>query len=190
VALATFANLKTAVASWLHRTDLTTPIADFVVLCESNIRQDVRCRAMEATATGDLTTTTLAFPTRFAEARRVVLGVQTLQYVTPEEFYPRREFSTGIYTILGDDFVFQSTSGTYAIDYYQWFAPFSADADTNWLLTNHPGVYLWGTLAEAAKFLREDPTVWEAQYATALMKLEKAEASLTGPLVIRPERTA
>lgn len=188
MALATYGDLKTAVANWLHRTDLTTQIVDFIALAESQIRQDVRVRAMEQSATGSLAATTLALPTRFAQARRVLINDDPVRYVTPEEFQPRRLWSSGLYTIEGTNFRFQQSSGTYQIDYYQWFAPLSANGDTNWLLTNHPDVYLCAALAEAAIFLRDDPMQWASKYQAALSKLSRADKSVTGPLVVRPER--
>lgn len=189
MAIGTYAELKTAVANWLHRADLSSRVPEFVALAESNIRQDVRCRAMEQSATGTLSGATLALPTRFAEARRVIIGARTQRYVTPEEWYALRNSVNGRYTIIGDDFHFQSSDADYQIDYYQWFAPLSGDSDTNWLLTNHPDVYLFSSLAEAALFTRDDPSMWIQRYGAAVAKLKAAEANFGGPLVVRPEVT-
>lgn len=185
MAISTFAELKTAVANWLHRDDLTAIIPDFIVLAESQIRQDVRVRAMEQTASGSLSAATLALPTRFAEARRVILGTTPQAFLTPEAFYPYRDSVTNHYTILGTNFVFQQTSGTYQVDYWQWFAPFSDDADTNWLLTNHPDVYLSAAMFEAATYVEGNPLPWAARYQAALQKLRRAEAKMTGPLRVQ-----
>lgn len=188
MALATYSDLKTAVANWLHRSDLSTQIVDFIALAESQIRQDVRCRAMEQSATGSLSSATVALPTRFAEARRVLINDEPCRYVTPEEFQPRRLWQTRLYTIEGQNFRFQQSSGTYQIDHWQWFAPFSGNSDTNWLLTNHPDIYLCASLAEAAIYLRDDPAQWATKYQAAIAKLKRAEANVTGPLVVRPEK--
>ena len=167
-------------------TALDSVIPDFVALAESQIRQDVRCRAMEQSATGTLSGTTVALPTRFAEARRVILNDRPQRYVTPEEWTRQENYVTDRYTILGQNFLFQG-SGDYQIDYYQWFAALSGASDTNWLLTNHPDVYLFASLAEAAVWTRDDPMIWVQRYQAALEKLRKAERNMTGPLVIRPE---
>lgn len=187
MAIGNFGQLKTAISTWLHRSDLSSVAGDFVALAESAIRQDVRCRAMEQTATGTLTTTNLALPTRFAEARRVLLNNNPCKYVTPEDFQPRREQRTNLYTIECQNFRFQSGGGDYQIDYYQWFAPFADDGDTNWLLTNHPDIYLFAALAEAEDYLKGDRTRWVPRYAQALQRLKAAEARFTGPMTIRPE---
>lgn len=171
MAIATYGQLKTAVATWLKRSDLTDIIPDFIGLAESNIRRDVRCRAMEQIATGTLAATTLALPTRFLEARNVAL-----------DGYPQSNF-----TIKGELFYFQSSTATYSIDYWQAFEPFAADGDTNWLLTNAPDVYLWAALAEAKTYIEGDPSKEMALYAKAVARMRQSEmqARFPGPLIVR-----
>jgi hypothetical protein len=174
VALTTYAGLKASIASWLHRSDLTAVIPDFISLAESQIRRDVRCRAMEQSATGTLTSTSLAFPTRMAEVLRVALNGDLQRYLTPNDFQGRTG-EANQYTIVGETFVFQSSTATYAIDYYQWFAALADDADTNWVLTNFPEIYLFGALAEAKAFVVGDPTQWQRKYAEAVSQLRRHE---------------
>ena len=187
MAIGTFAELKTAIGQWLINQPASAVIANCVVLAEANISRDVRCRAMEASATGTLSATTVAFPTRFLEVRRVLLNDYPLRYVQPEEFQTRRDHRTNLYTVLQDDFVFQTATGSYQIDYYQGFAALSGDSDTNWLLTNHPDVYLFGTLAEVAAYQRDDPALWIGRYQAAVNRLVGNERKAIAPLVQRPE---
>lgn len=193
MSLDTYGELKTAVADWLKRSDLTSNIPTFVGLAEANIRRDVRVRAMEQEATGTLTAVTLALPTRFLEARRVILGTTVQDYVTPNEWYGLRASSTDQYTILGESFHFQKLAN-YAIRYWQAFASLSADGDTNWLLTNAPDVYLWASLEQAAIFIRDDSmaALSRAQYQNALARLNATEqrARFGGPLAVRPRLVA
>lgn len=192
MAIDTYGNLKTAVANWLHRTDLTSVIPDFVALAEARIRTDVRCRAMEATASGDLASDTLALPARFAEARRVTLSDRVLTYTPPTSFKPRRFWADGVYTITGTDFVFPASTGAYEVQYFAWFAPFSDDGDTNTLLTNHPDVYLFATLAEARGYIGGDPLPDLARYERAVQKVRVMEQqrAFAGPLMVRVEGSA
>lgn len=187
MALGTYGQLKTAVATWLHRTDLTDVIPDFVTLAEANIRKDVRCRAMEDSTAVTLVSTTLALPDEFLAVRRVVLDDCPQRYVTPEQFYPLRESLTDAYTINGESFVFQSSTGSLSIDYYAGFAPFVEESDTNWLLENYPEIYLFGALAEAAPFIGKDPTLYVAKYSGAVAKLMGSEQRAIGPLQVRPD---
>lgn len=49
MAISTYAELKTAVANWLHDSNLTTRIPEFIALAEDRINQRVRVKAMEVT---------------------------------------------------------------------------------------------------------------------------------------------
>lgn len=185
MAISTYAELKTAVANYLHRNDLTTVIPDFIALCEANIRRDLRVRAMEQTATGTLTTSTLAIPTGFLEARRVLLNGIEQDVCTPMHFTQVSDDITAQYTIVGTNFVFQSSTATYSIDYYKAFDSFSNDSDTNWLLTNHPDVYLFGSLSEAALYAQADPAMWMSKYRFGIDRVRTTERNAFGPLTVR-----
>jgi hypothetical protein len=189
MAIGTYGQLKTAVANWLKRTDLTDIIPDFITLAESNIRRDVRCRAMEQTATGTLSGSTLALPTRFLEARNVAIDSYPQVYVTPQEFTQQTDWQSGNFTIKGESFYFQATSGDYSIDYWQAFEAFSADGDTNWLLTNAPEVYLWAAIAEAKTYIEGDPSAAIGFYNRAVVRLRQTEmnARFAGPLRVRAD---
>ncbi len=45
MALSTFSDLKTAVANYLNRDDLTNVIPDFITLTENRINRELRARA-------------------------------------------------------------------------------------------------------------------------------------------------
>ena len=190
MALGTYLQLKSSIASWMHRSDLTSVIPDFVALAESAIRRDLRCRAMVTTQTGTLSATTLAVPTRFAAVKRILLDGYEVNYVTPAAWAVQDSNSGGSsYTIIGDNFAFQSSSATYTLEYYAWFAAFTDDADTNWLLTYHPGVYLFAALAEAMIYIQGDPTIHLAKYQSALQRVRAADNNFGGPVrvAVRPE---
>lgn len=186
MAIGNFGQLKTAVASWLHRTDLTSAIPDFVSLCESDIKRDLRLREMEASTSVALTSTTLALPDGFLEVRRVRIGEEWQQLVSPVAFNPLRDESDSVYTVIGTNFVFQESSGTADIDYYKSFAAFSDDGDTNWLLTNHPDVYLFGTLAWAQTYIMTPPT-FRAQYNQSVANVRNLQRNSLGPLTVRSD---
>lgn len=171
----TYGTLKTAVATWLNRADLTSYIPDLITLAEQRINygsdgqylsQPLRVPAMQARATGTITSGAISYPTRFLEPIRLVVASGgtswTLDYVAPPTFTTSAN-SSGLpsyYTLLNNQI---ETAGTgtadYTLDYYQAFSSLSADADTNWLLTNAPGIYLYATLIEAAPFLGDSQTM-------------------------------
>ena len=171
----------------MHRGDLTTSIPGFIALAESRIRHDVRCRAMEQTATGTLSSTTLALPDRFAEVRRVVVNDRVQSYVTPEAFHPLDAEATDQYTIVGTNFKFQSATADYTIDYYQWFAALADDGDTNWLLTNFHEIYLAASMFEANEYINGNGDKWLMRYKLAVDRLRNTERNNGARLVVRPE---
>ena len=84
------------------------------------------------------------------------------------------------YTILGDNFRFAPTpDGTYTatINYYKAIDALSDSTTTNYILTSHPGIYLYGSLYHAANFLGGiEPSKlqnWSQLYATSMERLER-----------------
>ncbi len=53
MAISTYAELKTGIANWLDRTDLTDKIPDFIALAESRHRRDFKIRRMETRVTAN-----------------------------------------------------------------------------------------------------------------------------------------
>lgn len=171
MALSNYGELKTAIATLLNRSDLTTAIPDFVRLLEARVNRETkfRNRRMEATATLSLASggRTVTLPTDFIESR--VATVQSsprrvLTYLTPDQLeakYP--DETAGIptdFTIYADTLkVGPKANGAFDIDiiYYQRLTALSDDADANWLLTYHPDVYLYGSCIESAPYLGDDP---------------------------------
>ena len=57
--------------------------------------------------------------------------------------------------------------------YYQRPAVFSASTDTNWFTENAPDALLWGGLANAEPFIKEDTRIpmWEGKWQQAISEL-------------------
>ncbi len=171
MAISTYGELKTAVANFLKRDDLTERIPEFISLAEDRIGQTLRIRLMEQTS--DLTissaTQTVALPTRYVAMRRLYIDgspVRRLEFRTPVNFwsiYASSETNKPrVFTIEGENIVLgptPDTSYTGKILFYQRLAAFSSDSDTNTLLTEARGLYLYGALLEAAPFLGNDTRI-------------------------------
>jgi hypothetical protein len=188
MALATYTDLLASVANWLNRSDLTAVIPDFVTLAEGRIARDLRLRKQVVNTT--LSTVagvqTVALPSDFLEAENlnIISASQngSLSVVTPEYIdrkYPPSASYTGqpvVYTVVGDNMVLGPTpDGVYTIslDYYQRFTAL-ATASTNWLLTNHPTVYLNACLVEGSAYLMDadKAQAYEARYQAAISDLQ------------------
>lgn len=214
MAISTFGELKASIATYLARSDLTASIPDFVKLAEQRINygsgepgdmyfsRALRIRQM-AQVDEDLTISSdaTALPSGFLELRHIRMDQatdQVLEYVTPDQL--RRKYdsaATGVPRLCYVDgeslVVWPSPDASYTakITYWKAFDAFSSDSDTNWLLTNAPGAYLYGALLEAAPFLREPERLSEffALYKAAtggLMTSEKRSRQSAASLQARP----
>ena len=190
MALSTYTELKSAIANWLNRSDLTTEIGDdFIKLVESEYNSKLRIKAMLTSKTDySVDAETVAVPTGFLQVRDfyIVQGTNkySLTYMPPTQMDQVKGGSTtgrpNVYTILGTNFRFAPTpDATYTatINYYKAIDALSGSTATNWILTNHPGVYLYGSLYHAANFLGGiEPNKlqnWLQLYQTGLELIER-----------------
>jgi len=106
-----------------------------------------------------------------------------IDYITPEQMDDTWLSSTTgtpkFYTIEGEFIRFAPVPDTNYLArsvYYKKFAAMSGNSDTNWLLTNAPNVYLYGSLVEAALFIQdlEMASQWHPHFAAAVQGLEWA----------------
>ena len=188
MALTTYAELQTATANWLDRTDLTARIPEFIELSEANFNRVIRQPDMVTKNDSfSLTSRYNTLPSDTLEIVRIVLDltpVIVLEYLTPEEISERRVSmsATGkpyYFTVIGGSSnqleVVPSPDSTYtsSIVYYTRIAALSDAATSNWLLAEHPDIYLFGTLVEAEPYLKNDERMpmWTSRLDKALMAL-------------------
>ena len=208
MALTTYTTLKASIANWLNRSDLTSEIADdFIKLTEADFNSKLRIRKMIAQTSFTIDSETEALPTGFLQVRDIyILNGNTkvpLTYTTPSQMDSTVGTSTtglpNSFTILGDTFRFSpKPDGTYTafINYYKSFDALSDTTTTNYILTTHPAIYLYGALFHAANFLGginpQQVQTWQQMFATAMERLElnDREDQVSGsPLQIRGENT-
>jgi len=208
MALSTYSELKTSIANWLNRSDLTSEIQDdFIKLTEADINSKLRIRKMVTETSITIDAETEDLPTGFLQVRDFFItegGTKyALTYMTPSQMDQIKGSSTSgmpeVYTILGDKFRFAPTpSASYAgtLNFYKSFDALSDSNTSNFILTNHPAIYLYGSLYHAANFLGGvEPTrlqQWQGMYTTALERLERndREDQFSGsPLQIRSDVT-
>ena len=208
MALSTYSELKTSIANWLNRSDLTSEIQDdFIKLTEADINSKLRIRKMVTETSITIDAETEDLPTGFLQVRDFFItegGTKyALTYMTPSQMDQIKGSSTSgmpeVYTILGDKFRFAPTpSASYAgtLNFYKSFDALSDSNTNNFILTNHPAIYLYGSLYHAANFLGgvepQRLAQWQGMYTTALERLERndREDQFSGsPLQIRSDVT-
>lgn len=209
---ATNTALKAAIADYAARSDLTTQIVDAITLAESRIyygasdpmlgSEPLRIRAMEATTDITINAQTETLPTRFLGARRIYINtspITKLDFFPPMDFWAKYVSSiTGApkaFTIEGENWVFGPVpDGTYTGKalYYNSFAALDAGADTNWLLTNAPGAYLYGALIELGMLIQDEAMVarWLPPFRGVIGGLnlaDKRDRFSGAPLIMRSD---
>lgn len=196
MALGTYTELQTSIADWLHRGDLTAIIPDFVALAESRISRDLRLRAQltNTTLSTVADTQAVALPSDFLEIENISCtsgGMdRTMEFVTLERLnlsYPDGSGNSvpRVYSVAGTSLLMGPVpDAVYSLPlkYYGKFAALSV-TPTNWLLTNHPGIYLFGALAESGDYTQSDQIAkWESKYSALVKALQDAddEAKFSG----------
>jgi len=190
MALSTFSELKTSVANYLNRDDLTSVIPDFITLTENRINRELRSRANVSRV---ITTTTSGtdiydFPADLIELRSVsyVSGSNknALSYMTPES--GTREYGTTAngapraYSSLGKVIkLIPTPDAEYTIEliYYNQLASLSDSRTTNNILTEFPSLYLYGACLEGAIFLNDSDEItrFDAIFNRTLVSIQESE---------------
>jgi hypothetical protein len=164
MAISNYTELQAAIATWVVRTDQTATIPDFITLYEADANRRIRVRQ-------NLTTSqvTLSQGNALAVLPAGFLEDVELNYDDTDQVLTKAPFDTidrmqtadsqpdrpALYAITTsgtqDIAIFETEAdATYTLNlryYTKWNI---AVSNTNWLLTNAPDAYLFGSLAEYA----------------------------------------
>ena len=152
MALSSYSALKTSIANWLNRSDLTSEIADdFIVLTEADLNSKLRIRKMITSTSITIDSETESIPADFLQVRDFFItegGTKyALKYITPSQMDQIKGSSTSgmpsTFTILGDNFRFApvpSSSYTATINFYKEFDPLSTTNTSNY-------IFIWSIIS-------------------------------------------
>lgn len=189
MAITNYSELKTSIANFLARDDLTTQIPDFISLAESRMSREMNARSQEKRATATLTSgdAFVSLPTDLRSIRLVKLNTspkEVLEYYTPaklDELYASNaQGKPRAYTIIGGEIKFApepDSAYTAEIVYMEGVPDLSDSNTTNEILTRHPDAYLYGALAAASVYLMDDQktTVYEQLFTRAIDEVKREE---------------
>ena len=168
MALTSYNDLVSSIATWLHRTDLTAVIPDFIALAEARMNSDLDIRQTGGITT--LTTTggvnTVVLPNDFKEMRslsmvsggvtvvldNMPLGLMTQRWGVATSSMPRS------FAIRGSDLVLAPTpDGAYdlTLDYFANIVGLSPTNLFNDVFINYPDMYLHACLIYGAQYVRD-----------------------------------
>jgi hypothetical protein len=187
MALTIYSQLKTSIANYLNRSDLTSVIPDFITLAESKLNRALRLRTMQKRVS---TTTTandpfVDVPNDYLESVQFFVDSNPnaiLDYVNPTEIeLDNTRETTGKpkqYTIVGNEFQLNpipDIAYTLKLTYFAKIPSLSDSNVTNYLLTNYPQLYLYGSLLEAQPYILNDERipVWMGLYNEAIQLINR-----------------
>lgn len=218
-AITNLGTLNSAISAYYPdgpRTDITAALlTDFLNFTQSklyygdatNDSEPLRIRQMVATKTltpatgGTITISTDVSSTwlEFIELTPTTSGARSITYVEPWQFRKQQQLllDTGsppfIYTIEGDTlYTAPQATGAIIAAYYQKLTAMSLDADTDWLLTNAPQVYLNGMLAEACGYFGGDEEAgYRAKFSGGIagLNLNDRRARASGSIMVARPRS-
>jgi hypothetical protein len=186
MALSTYAELKSAVASLLNRTDLASAIPDFIALSEADLKRQLRRTVSreQFTVSGGV----WAMPAQISEllSIRLVTGSpaldQPIRLGTPEDVAEFRALGGNVSGrpkmafVAGRDVIFApSPDQSYLIEttYVRAIVPLSDAAPSNAVLAEAPDVYLYGSALHSAPYLGDDARLgmWRELYEKGVYDL-------------------
>lgn len=168
MAISTYAELKTAVDNWMARSDLSGSAADFITLAEARLNRKIPAVETDVTLTGTLDSRRIS-----VSAHNVVSPIALFLVETngDEREIVQKSDGSFPYSDTSDEPTYWAMDGT-NIDFdcplnaaytfrfriRQRFV-LSDSATTNWLLTNHPDIYLAATIVWSGAFIRDPETL-------------------------------
>ena len=200
-------DLKNAVADLIDRTDISDSIPQFIQHCEAYINRRLRHFKMETTA--DLNGVPdggAPLPEDFLEATNVKYGEDFDIRLTyqPSDVHDIEEFKYRhgnppndpcIYTYLGTSLVpwpIPTAAYQVRLRYYQKIPSLAEATDgVNWLLTESPDIYLYGSALHSAPYIDDDKRIalWDKLFSSALAELQRASdvARVSGSALVRKQ---
>jgi hypothetical protein len=183
MALDSYSNLKASIADWIARDDLTTQIDDFIDLFEAEFNRRLKTQEMRLTTTVTTSSTTnlVTLPADFrklvnisfqSDPRDIDFSTEKLlkiqkagaanQASRPQVVAMAAPSSSGAPLSLqfGPN---PDSAYVLDVDYYASLPSLSTSTTTNWLLSDQPGAYLYGTLKHAGLFIKDSETRAEIQ---------------------------
>lgn len=184
MALSNYSELKASIADWLARDDLTDRIPDFISLFEAfarreyggavlAVREDILTDAGEATVMLSETPRNIITISHSTGDDIRQSSQQEIMRMTPTSGRPRFWCFDTDKTIR----FYPTPDAEYSLVMYKQanLDGLVSASESNYLLTNYPDVYLYGSLIQARQFLQDEALQqYEQRYAILDESLKRA----------------
>lgn len=161
-----YLELRTAVIEMTGRLDTIDQIDRLTKLAEARFERELRLSDQISSTSLTVSSGLSSLPADFLE----VIGLTNatgVELVAQSPQYAGQTGATAFYSIEGDQIVTKAADGDYILKYYAAIPTLTSGlTSTNWLLSSHPGVYLYGLGCEVAKYVSDADRA--AAYSTAL----------------------
>ena len=201
----TYAELKTAIANYLNRSDLTSEMDTFIDNVEAELNRRLRTKDMIKRATATADSQYLTVPTDWVEAINVEitsgnfspLFQQSIESLDVYRKSNNNQTGQPIYFAMVDDSIELAPTPdveyTLQLTYYAKINALSDSNTSNFVSTSHPDVYLYGALKHASIYLMEDERIpmFTAQFEKALeeMRMEQEKSAFGKGSLMQRRRT-
>ena len=201
----TYAELKTNIANFLNRSDLTSQLDFFIDATEAEFNRRLRVKDMIKRATATADSQYLSLPTDWLEAINVQLDGNNFtplmqQSIESLDIYRKSVDNVSnqpVYYALVDNTIelapTPDTSYTLQLTYFGTIDALSDSNTSNFISNSYPDAYLYGALKHASIYLMEDDRValFTQQFEKALeeMRLEQEKAEFGKGSLMQRRRT-
>jgi hypothetical protein len=203
-----YSDLVSLVSNWLDRSDLDPRIPEFVALLEARLNRLLRTLNMEITLLQVANSETMPLPSDFRMLRFAYLEGspdRPLRQISPSAtptLYAGESGTPVAFSISGRNMTLippPAGDVTVSLTYFRRIPALTASVPQNWLLTEHADIYVWGTLNQAAIYIRDpdainftkalmDEAIAELQTASARDKWGSGQIAPSGPRQVRGGR--
>ena len=192
----TYTDLTAAIGNWLQRADLNALLPNFVQLFEACANRRLRVRQQEATVELTPANGVVALPADYLSFRRLTFTGnprQELAFVEPswlQAAYPNLAADIPrVFTIEGGNILTMPLDpGNTPLElvYFQQIPSLAANS-TNWLMSQHPDLYLFGALAEAQAYTvnPDAAALWKSRRDELFDEIERLSNKSRGAGAVR-----
>lgn len=181
--LDSYAGLQEAIADYLNRQDLLDTIPTFIRLAETDFNRRIRHPKMLKQVQAVVHNSYIPLPADLVQIFSLdIPGTSRpiAEFVSPDDFrqlaHHRDKRQTHWYTVVANQIQFLPEPGveglTVNLTYYAKIEQLSNINQNNWLLTDWPDAYLFGSLMQAQPYLQDDNRL--ATWGTVLGGLMEA----------------
>jgi hypothetical protein len=201
----TYAELKTNIANFLNRSDLTDQLDFFIDATEAEFNRRLRVKDMIKRATATADAQYMSLPTDWLEAINVEITSNDFRPLFQQSIESLDVYRKSIDNVTGQPIYYAivdnslelaptpDTSYTLQLTYYGTIDALSSSNTSNFISTGYPDAYLYGALKHASIFLMEDERVplFTTQFEKALeeMRLEQEKAEFGKGSLMQRRRT-